>query len=421
MLGQLTAKRFCAFGVFLIFIFQTIALSAQIPGASGISAVSDMKSALPFIPASVPLIKGIKVFPDNPLRLDFIIDEGDHFLDDKEFKAQADTLIKYFLASLTVPDEDIWVNLNPAERNRVIPDAFGVTAMGRDMLEQDYELKKLTAQLMNPNGDLGREFWEKIYQDVTRRYGAAEVPVAMLNKVWIVPGKAVVWEGRETGMVVEAGLKVMLEEGISTQLSVLSKNDQPLNTYNLQRTTFKDVLLPTIEHEVNFGKTFAPLRQIYHSLILAAWFKRRLRESLLARVYVGKNKVLGVDIKDKDAKEKIYLRYLEAFQKGAATIKEEYDPLTQQIIPRKYVTGGTQFQSVNNILEIIFGPSVVQNTSMDHAMLVSAGLEVKTSDRAILSGGLKNIGLPLDKNIEEEIKNKEERWRALAKAPPRHA
>ena len=35
-----------------------------------------------------------------------------------------------------------------------------------------------------------------------------------------------------------------------------------------------EVILPVIEEEVNHGKNFRYLRQIYNSLILATWFKR---------------------------------------------------------------------------------------------------------------------------------------------------
>jgi hypothetical protein len=45
-----------------------------------------------------------------------------------------------------------------------------------------------------------------------------------------------------------------------------------------QRKKFKDALrsivIPALEQEVNEGKNFIPLRQVYHSLILAAWYKK---------------------------------------------------------------------------------------------------------------------------------------------------
>jgi hypothetical protein len=45
-------------------------------------------------------------------------------------------LIKYFLASLTIPEKDLWVNLSPYEKDRIIPQSFGLTEMGRDLLSR---------------------------------------------------------------------------------------------------------------------------------------------------------------------------------------------------------------------------------------------------------------------------------------------
>jgi len=76
-------------------------------------------------------------------------------------------------------------------------------------------------------------------------------------------------------------------------------------------------------------------------MILATWFKKNLKETLVAKVYADKNKTRGVNVDDKDIAQKIYNQYLEAFKKGAYEyIKEDYDPATQQIIPRKYFSGG---------------------------------------------------------------------------------
>ena len=61
-----------------------------------------------------PILKGIKVYPENPFRFDFILDKGDTpSLVQKggqgELKEEAERLIKYFLASLTIPEKDLWV------------------------------------------------------------------------------------------------------------------------------------------------------------------------------------------------------------------------------------------------------------------------------------------------------------------------
>ncbi|MEI8012476.1 MAG: methyltransferase domain-containing protein [Candidatus Omnitrophota bacterium] len=58
-------------------------------------------------------------------------------------------------------------------------------------------------------------------------------------------------------------------------------------------------------------------------------------------MYIDQKKILGIDITDKNEKEKIWSSYVEAFKKGAYNfIKEEYDPVAREIIPRKYFSGG---------------------------------------------------------------------------------
>src|SRR5476649_2521772 len=47
-----------------------------------------------------PILKGIKVHPDNPFRFDFILDKGDSELSNDQIKDESSKLIKYFLASL---------------------------------------------------------------------------------------------------------------------------------------------------------------------------------------------------------------------------------------------------------------------------------------------------------------------------------
>ena len=128
-----------------------------------------------------------------------------------ELEAEATRLAKYFLAALTVPQEDLWVNLSPYERDRIIPEQLGYTDMGRDLLAQDYILKQLTASLMYPEDELGQKFWDRVYTKAQELYGTTDIPFNTFNKVWIMPEKGVVYENGNTGIVVESRLKVMLE------------------------------------------------------------------------------------------------------------------------------------------------------------------------------------------------------------------
>lgn len=296
-------------------------------------------------------IKGITVHPENPLRFDFIVNTGDTQLEGEALKKESEKLVKYFLAALTVPEDELWVNLSPYEKDRIIPQGFGITEMGRDLLAQDYILKQISASLMYPEDELGREFWRKVYQKAQEKYGTTEIPINTFNKVWIIPDKAVVYEKGNSAYVAESHLTVMLEEdylaldhNIKNEKFGLDKakeTDAKISN-NISSEIIREVLIPEIEKEVNAGKNFAPLRQIYNAVILAVWYKEALKESLLGQIYANKNKVAGIDVADKDAKEKIYQQYLEAFKKGVYSyIRNDYDPVTNQVVQRKYFSGGT--------------------------------------------------------------------------------
>ena len=55
------------------------------------------------------VLKGIKVHPENPLRFDFIVDTGDSRLSGGALADESNKLIRYFLASITVPAKELWV------------------------------------------------------------------------------------------------------------------------------------------------------------------------------------------------------------------------------------------------------------------------------------------------------------------------
>ncbi len=316
-------------------------------------------------PAQPPVLTGIRVYPENPFRFDFILDRGRAGSADPAVSEDIPRLIKYFLAALTVPEDDLWVNLSPYEKDRIVPEALGQTEMGRDLLAQDYLLKQISAAVMYPEGDVGKAFWAEVYATAAERFGTTDIPVEMFNKVWIVPEKAVVYENPEavTAYVVEARLKVLLE---ADYLAAVDGGGAAGNDgrSDMARAVFRDVVIPALEREVNEGAHFIRLRQVYHSLILAAWYKEKITASLLSEAYVDRRKVAGVAIDDPDEAGKIWERYVQAFQKGAyKLIKEEYDPASNTLIPRKYFVGGVGF-----------------GRNLDRAMIT-------TSDVAMLSPG----------------------------------
>ena len=331
-------KRLPSLFILIVFCFSSL---FNYPVFSAVNTfVPPPGAALPLValtPAFTPLaIKGLKLYANDPFKFDFMIDEGGLKHNDSQLRAEVQKLINYFLVSLTIPENDLWVNLSPYEKNRVITPELASTNMGEDMLGQDYILKQLAASLTYPEAETGKQYWNEIQNNGIRvgatlavahnkRAGASPAPTSeptqSFNRVWIVPDKAVVYTDIDKAYVGEATLKVMVEE----DYLAMQKNSVGANNYSPAVNAFKSHILPALTKEVNEGKNFAQLRQMYKSLILSAWFKKHLKENIINKLYADKKKVNGVDTADPKMRERIYNQYLESCKNGVYNIiKREY-------------------------------------------------------------------------------------------------
>ncbi|MBF0595495.1 MAG: hypothetical protein HQL22_11095, partial [Candidatus Omnitrophica bacterium] len=333
-------KKAAAFLV-VIFLFNSIIPSSAVAQALISLPVPGtmVQPSAAFTPAC---LKGVKVDPKNPLVMDFVVDPGNSGLTGDTLQAEGQKLIKYFLTSMTVPENELWVNLSPYEPDRIVSAKFGQTEMGRDLLAQDYILKQLSASLSNPDTQLGKDFWQRIYARAEKEFGlaAADIPTDMFNKVWIMPAKAVVYENGNVAYIKGNQLKVMLEADYLAMENQAVAQEKGA-TSELAKQVVREVIIPELTREVNEGQNFATLRQVYNSMLLAYWYKVKVKESILGKAYLNKNKIAGEELEDKTAKDQIYARYVEAFKKGAYNfIKEDVDANSNETIPRKYFSGG---------------------------------------------------------------------------------
>ena len=354
----------------IVFVLAAFAAASVTPPAraQGI-ALPPVNEALALTPAFQPcLLRGLKLDARSPFNFEFVLDSGNTALEGDAFKAESDMLIRFFLAALTTPEKDIWVNLSPYENNRIVDDDFGRTTMGRELLAQDYILKQLTASLMHPDTALGKKFWDKIYDEAWKKYGTTDVPIDTFNKVWIMPASAVVHEGKDTGaergarnlsaFIDEAHLKVMLEtDYMAAEKAVVLQDQAPAadkDTREISQKIVRDIILPALEKEVNEGKNFARLRQVYYALLLAVWLKKKLKtaavkagevkkkDNILSLIFVDHKKTGGIETADPRAEiNGVYALYVQAFKEGVYNlIKEDYDKNSGELIPRKYFSGG---------------------------------------------------------------------------------
>ncbi len=322
------------------------------------TVVPAQAAVLPYMPApqqliaptpayDLPLLKGMIFSSASPFDFTFLLKRGDRPRNEVALRLEVDKLSRYFLAALTLPEDDLWVNLSPYEKDRISSDALARTDLGKDMLGEDYVLKQFAASLTYPGTKAGERYWG----EMIRNNGKA---VSAFQKVWIVPGKITLVEADDRVAIQSATLKVMCEEDYVAQRAAIASVGSTPNATSQGASgardaaiaSFKNHLLPLIEKEVNQGKHFARLRQIYHAIILATWFKKKLKDTVLGEVYFDQSKLIGVRGRDPQVREKIYSEYVKAFNRGVYNyVKTERvgangrSPV-QKASRRRYFSGG---------------------------------------------------------------------------------
>jgi len=271
-----------------------------------------------------------------------LLDKGDlKNLGDKELQSSTKTLLSYFLVGVTLPDSMFWVNLRPDSEDQIIDQYLEKTDIGKIMLEADLQLKKDTSAMTSPATPEGKEYWDKLYKKAAELFGYDNVSIPTLTRPWIVPGEIIVRESKESAYVYKANLKVMLEQDYlkdSATYNFKDERSKALNEYSSE--LIRELIIPKLTREVNSSKRYAPLRQVYYSLILARWFKLR---------FSGKTGTYASLINTKDltnlisqeswSKSTYFKQYQQSFAKGEYNIQEPvYTPTGQTI--RSYFSGG---------------------------------------------------------------------------------
>jgi len=356
----LTAFFFCStLAPNLISLNQAQAAVYNLPAPNSLVTLSTQYS--------LPMLKGLKIDPQNPLNITFIIDSADQ---DKISDEEAYLIIRYFLAGLTIPESDLWVNLSPYEQDRIAPQGLSETDLGKDMLSQDYFLKQLSASLTYPESDTGKEYWSSIVGAGLASAQNGQPQELSLQKIWIMPDTAEVYEHKDTALIAQASLKAMLE---NDYLAMQNNRSSAGGQNDAATKAMRETILPKINADVKSGKNFAQLRQMYYSLVLATWFKKKFQDSFYKN-YINQNKVSGIDLNDKTSKDKIYALYCEAFKKGVYNyIKKDSTPAGKTVY-RKYFSGGVACTNMKGAVA-----AVAVTESQQQAALPQKGAYVYTS------------------------------------------
>jgi len=270
-----------------------------------------------------------------------------------ELEDKTKTLLNYFFIGISLPNDSFWVNLRPDAEDNIIDPELAKTDVGKILLEADLQLKKDTAKFTSPETPEGRLYWDKLYQKAGELFGSENITIPTLTRPWIVPDEIIIRESQDNAYIYKATLKVMLEQDYLKDSAMYGFKDErlkQLNEYSSQ--LIRELIIPKLTKEVNTSKRYAPLRQVYYSLILAQWFKQKFygRGGLYSWL-IDKKNLNGLTSKESWSKTAYFKAYQASFKDGEYNIKESaYTPYGQTI--RSYFSGGVAFTAQNILASI---------------------------------------------------------------------
>ena len=277
-----------------------------------------------------------------------------------------------------------WVNLNPAEPDRIIGHDLALTIPGQAMLVADLEMKRTVGRIIHPDSATGRRFWralDAIDADLGRS--------CFSFRQWIVPGDVVVWPSAESIYIVEAALDVKLESEYLRAASIRSADgcspDPDSETHANAEAVFRRLVLPEIIRRVNHAPEYAALRSAFHARIVAEWAKTRSpRDGMIERMAAAAEDAMPLD--DAWRPEVVFRAYLESIRNGEFNVtrstREE-----SHILYQTFIYGGVDLMHVP-MTNVAWPAVVALRPAIEHeitsALLEPAGFR---SERLTWLGG----------------------------------
>ncbi len=271
-----------------------------------------------------------------------LLDKGDlNHLKKPAVEDTTKTLLNYFFVGISLPNDSFWVNLRPDSEDRIIDNDLAKTDVGKILLEADLQLKKDTANATSPQTSEGKEYWDKLYKKAGELFGSDNLTIPTLTRPWIVPGEIIIRETESNAYVYKATLKVMLEQDYLKDSNLYSFKDdrlKALNEYSSQ--LIRELIIPKLTKEINTAKRYAPLRQVYYSLIIAQWFKSRFYgKGGLYSYLIDKKNLTGLVSQAPWSKTTYFKEYQKSFKQGEYNLKIPVSGSFGQTI-RSYMSGG---------------------------------------------------------------------------------
>ena len=235
------------------------------------------------------------------------------------------------------PDE-FWVNLNPSEPDRIINPQLGETNAGRELLDADFQLKRSSATLMNPNTTLGAQYW--------RDLAGSSPSVCYGSRMWIIPGQVQVREDGGSLYILKAQLAV---KAVPDHVA-----DMPADCHYDAQTDARgqrldqSMIVPLLTKMVNTAPQYAPIRRAFMARIVAQWIRDRHAsgqrtsfDSLIDSGNIG-----PAQLQNGWQPQQVFNAYVKSLKDGEFTYNTTFHQGGATYI-QKITIGGVDFTSLN--------------------------------------------------------------------------
>jgi len=323
---------------------------AQVAGQLDLSSkISNLINSSLFVYSRPPHLRYISYDKANQSFKVILNKEDSEKIRSSELTNSVRDPLKFFYTGLAIPNESFWVNLRPDSADKIIDDYLAMTDVGKILLEADLELKKDLARATFPSTSEGKEYWNKIYNKIEEVYGydSGNVSTSINARIWITPGEVIVCEDQNSAYIYKAALNVSTEAAyLSNKQAQKSEDNRALLINDYSSKLMQELILPKISKEVNTGKKYAALRQVYYSLILAQWFKRKFYGAGGLYPYlIDRRNLTGLTSDKRWTKDTYFKEYKKSLKEKEYDLQVQVFNLMGRSV-RTYSTGGVDLSGI---------------------------------------------------------------------------
>jgi hypothetical protein len=204
-------------------------------------------------------------------------------------------------------------------------------------LQADLQMKKTTAQLIDPDTPLGRQFWDSLRGENK----------CLSARSWIVPGTVTVHDTGSELYILEAPLTIETEGDYRSSTAAYGTACSKDAYSERNQQIFARTILPLIQKKVNEAPEYADLRRVYFSRVAAQWYRDRARTKHIAYSDLVDKGDISRWVTQQSWKPKdTYDLYVKSYKEGEFH-RTYTTPQGGTVLTTTYIFGGVDFSSIN--------------------------------------------------------------------------